>query len=81
MDTSTHVSAECRFELRFAAACPGGHDYAFPCDQHGRVDLDALPERERTEYFFARALIGRDVARPVVVMLEMLAANGGKRAA
>ena len=68
MTTSTDPS--CRFELRFVATQEAGHDFAFPCDQHGRVDLDALPERERTEYFFARALIGRDVARPVVVALQ-----------
>jgi hypothetical protein len=81
MDTSTPVCAECRFKLYFAAACPGGHDYAFPCDQHGRVDLDALPERERTEYFFARALIGRDVARPVVVALQETPVEIVKKAA
>jgi hypothetical protein len=68
MTTSTDPS--CRFELRFVATQADGHDFAFPCDQHGRVDLDALPERERTEYFFARALIGRDVARPVVVVVQ-----------
>jgi hypothetical protein len=81
METSTHPCAECRFELRFAAACPGGHDYAFPCDELGRVDLDKLPERERTEYFFARALIGRDVARPVVVRLQEIPLAIAKRAA
>ena len=70
MESSTPVCADRRFELRFAATGPGGHDYVFPCDEHGLVDLDTLPERDRTEYFFARALIGRDVARPVVVIRE-----------
>lgn len=69
MDTSTPLCAGGRFELRFAATGPAGHDYVFPCDEHGQVDLDTLPERDRTEYFFARALMGRDVARPVVVPL------------
>ena len=69
MDTSTPLCAGGRFELRFAATGPDGHDYVFPCDEHGLVDLDTLPERDRTEYFFARALMGRDVARPVVVPL------------
>ena len=69
MDTSMNPAAPARFELRFAAAGPGGHDFVFPCDAEGHVDLDHLPERERTEYFFARALMGRDVARPVVVVV------------
>jgi hypothetical protein len=60
---------ECRFELQFISTCAGGHDYAFPCDEHGQVDMDALTERVRTEYLFARAVMGRDVARPVVVSL------------
>jgi hypothetical protein len=70
MGSSTPLCADGRFELRFAATGPGGHDYVFPCDEHGLVDLDVLPERERTEYFFARALIGRDVARPVIVLRD-----------
>ena len=69
MESSTPLCAGGRFALRFAATGPDGHDYVFPCDERGQVDLDALPERERTEYFFARALMGRDVARPVVVQL------------
>jgi hypothetical protein len=55
MESSTPLCADGRFELRFAATGPGGHDYVFPCDEHGLVDLDTLPERDRTEYFFARA--------------------------
>ena len=69
MESSTPLCAGGRFELRFAATGPHGHDYVFPCDEHGLVDLDTLSERDRTEYFFARALMGRDVARPVVVPL------------
>lgn len=69
MATSLNTAVTARFELRFAAADPGGHDYVFPCDARGLVDLDALPERQRSAYFFARALMGRDLARPVVVPL------------
>ena len=60
------VIEECAFELRFvplrddAAAC------AFPCDHQGRVQLDALSERARTDYLFARAVVGFHYARPVV---------------
>lgn len=66
MDMSAHPCAGCRFMLRFAAACPQGHDYAFPCDERGRVDLDTLPERLRCDYFFARGMVGRELALPVV---------------
>lgn len=69
MDGLTVSCAACRFELRYVAACPGGHDYTFPCDEHGHVDMDALNEHDRTEYLFARAVVGRDLARPVVVAM------------
>jgi len=37
-----------------------------PCDPQGRVGLDALGDKLRNDYFFARALIGRLFARPTV---------------
>lgn len=37
-----------------------------PCDPQGRVGLDALGDKLRNDYFFARALIGRVFARPTV---------------
>ena len=43
-----------------------GSGYAFPCDGQGHVDLDALSERARNNYLFARAMIGRDTALPCV---------------
>jgi hypothetical protein len=59
-----------RFELRFASLFDAGRSYAFPCDERGRVDLDALSERARTNYHFARAVIGRDFAYPVLATLH-----------
>lgn len=29
----------------------------FPCDRHGRVDIDALDDARRHEYLFARVLV------------------------
>ena len=55
-----------RYELRFQFLCDKGRAYAFPCDKEGHVDLDALSERARNNYFFARSVVGRDVATPVV---------------
>ena len=39
----------------------------FPCYEDGQVDIDALSERTRSNYFFARAMLGRQYATPRVV--------------
>jgi hypothetical protein len=44
-----------------------GRGLVFPCDQEGRVDIDALSERSRNNYFFARAMLGREYATPRVL--------------
>lgn len=53
-------------ELRFVHRRHRDQSLAFPCDAAGRVDLDTLDERSRRLYLFARALMGRDFAFPVV---------------
>lgn len=53
-------------ELRFIHRRNRDQSLVFPCDAAGRVDLDALDERNRNLYLFARALMGRDYAFPVV---------------
>lgn len=55
-----------RFQLRFESLFQPGRGYAFPCDARGCVDLDALSERARNNYLFARAMVGRDLATPAV---------------
>jgi hypothetical protein len=57
-------------ELRFAHRSNVLRSLAFPCDAAGRVDLDALDERRRNEYLFARALRGRDYHFPVLASCE-----------
>lgn len=54
------------FQLRFASLFHTGHSLTFPCDASGRVTLDRLTERSRNNYFFARVVVGRDDAWPVV---------------
>ena len=44
--------------LHFAALREPEHAYEFPCDAHGRVDLDGLSRRTFNDYLFARALVG-----------------------
>jgi hypothetical protein len=61
------ASAATAFELRFQSLFNEGRALAFPCDAAGRVDLDALSERARCNYFYARSVVGRDFALPAVL--------------
>ena len=62
----TNPKRACAFELRFNSLFHEGRGYAFPCDAEGHVDIDALSERARSNYFYARTLIGREVSVPAV---------------
>ncbi len=55
------------FELRFRSLFHEGRGYSFPCDAAGQVDLDALGERARNNFFFVHSVIGRDFASPAVL--------------
>lgn len=55
-----------RYELRFRSLFDEGRAYSFPCDVAGRVDMDSLSERARTNYFYARAVVGREFSVPAV---------------
>lgn len=55
------------YEIRFPSLFREGHALAFPCDRHGHVDLDALSERAKGNYLFARAMVGREFATPRVL--------------
>jgi hypothetical protein len=56
-----------QYELRFLPLAGTGAGYAFPCDAAGHVDLDALSDQARTNYLFARGLVGRILAAPAVL--------------
>jgi hypothetical protein len=64
--THTDRSTDPRYELRFRSLVREGRGWAFPCDAAGHVDMDAMSERARNNYMFARALIGIEVAPPCV---------------
>jgi hypothetical protein len=55
-----------RFELRFQPLRDSGQGYSFPCDPRGLVDLDQLSDRARTNYLYARAVVGRELSFPAV---------------
>ena len=54
------------FRLCFRSLFASGRGFAFPCDETGQVDLDAMNERTRCNYLYARAMVGRELASPVV---------------
>ena len=55
-----------RCQLRFRPLIDAHAALAFPCDEAGRVDLDALSARARIDYLYARTVVGRTFARPTV---------------
>ena len=55
------------YESRFCSLFSEGRELAFPCDAQGKVHLDWLSDRARNDYFYARALIGREFAAPIVM--------------
>jgi hypothetical protein len=52
--------------LWFRSLFREGLALAFPCDAHGRVDMDLLSERARNNYLFARTSVGREFSVPSV---------------
>ena len=58
-----------RFVLRFRSLRSKGSSLAFPCNDRGCVDLDALDALEEgllRSYLYARAVVGAEFARPSV---------------
>jgi hypothetical protein len=56
-----------RYELRFAGLFDRGRGYVFPCDPQGTVDMNAMTERARANYLFARAMVGNELCSPIVL--------------
>ena len=54
------------FEIRFQSLFNEGRALSFPCDEQGRVTMDLLSERARLNYLYARAVMGREFAYPMV---------------
>jgi len=58
MDGPSH---EIRYQSLFR-----GPSLCFPCDERGAVELDALSDRARENYLYARAVVGLEYAFPSV---------------
>ena len=50
------------YHLCFRSLFHSGRGFSFPCDAQGAVHLDALSERARNNYFYARAMVGRELS-------------------
>lgn len=66
MQDASSTDSHARYELRFKSLFDEGRAYSFPCDVAGRVDMDSLSERARNNYFYARAVVGRELSVPSV---------------
>ena len=66
MSQTSSTPAATGFELEFQSLLRKSRSLTFSCDSEGRVDLDAMSERVRNSYFFARATIGLEYSSPVV---------------
>ncbi len=66
MHDSTPAARDTAYELRFKSLFDEGRAYSFPCDVKGQVNLDALSERARVNYLYARAVVGREFSVPAV---------------
>ncbi|GAB4042694.1 MAG: hypothetical protein Fur0014_15060 [Rubrivivax sp.] len=62
------MNASPAYELRFDSLFQPGRGLSFPCDECGRVELDGLGERARSNYLYARAVVGREFATPQVIV-------------
>ena len=63
---TTVIAQHQAYVLRFDSLFHEGRGYAFPCDAEGHVDIDRMSDRARNTYFYARTVIGREVALPSV---------------
>lgn len=62
MTALTHATG---YELCFCMQ-DGRCAYAFPCDAAGKVDMDAMSDRTRINYLYARAVMGFEHSEPSV---------------
>ena len=67
MSVTDPIALSPHYEVRFQSLFDSGRALAFPGDAQGQVDLDHLSDRARHNYFYARAVVGREYAAPAVV--------------
>lgn len=71
MNGSQSLSPEtARFELRFRSLLDESRSLVFPCDATGHVDMDALSDKARAKYLYARTVVGCEYSRPIVSLRD-----------
>lgn len=53
-------------ELRYQSLFNPGRALSFPCDAEGHVQMDLLSSNALANYLFARVVVGREYAAPLV---------------
>ena len=61
-------TAKCSHEIHYQSLFDGGSSLCFPCDIDGHVPLDSLSERGLINYLYARAVVGKEYAFPLVTL-------------
>jgi hypothetical protein len=64
-------SDDAHYEIRFESLFHAGRALVFPCDAQGHVLMDGLSEQARENYLYARAVVGREYAAPVVLPIAL----------
>jgi hypothetical protein len=64
-------SQQHRYEIRYQSLYHEGRALSFPCDAQGHVEMDALSEKARMNYLYARAVVGREYAAPAVCEADL----------
>jgi hypothetical protein len=65
-ESQMNPSAATSFQLRYRSYAQPESGFSFPCDARGHVDLDALSDRARNNYLYARAMVGKELDVPAV---------------
>ena len=71
MNANIQAQSGSTHQIRFQSLHHEGRALAFPCDARGHVELDALSDRARHNYLFARAVVGREFAYPAILSNEL----------
>jgi hypothetical protein len=68
-ESATCAANGARYELRFINLFNRGRGYAFPCNAEGLVALDTLSDRGRSNYLYARVVVGNELSTPIISLV------------
>ena len=65
----TFAARDACYELRFSNLFTSGRGYVFPCDAEGHVEIDELSARGRSNYLYARVVVGNELSVPTIALV------------